>query len=96
MIRAKLDDAFLIVMEPGNFDRLKKQIPVHIPIPEGCTSLIVMYSPDVPYVCELMEGGMALNDAITASLSRPEVHERPVEPPKEFYGIRIADESPKN
>jgi hypothetical protein len=96
MIRAKLDDAFLIVIEPGNIDRLKGQIPIHIPIPEGSTSLIIMYSPDVPYVCELMESGMAMNDAITASLIRPEVHERPIEPPKEYYGVKVSDDNSKN
>ena len=92
MIRAQLEDLFMIVLEPENLDRIKKQVPVHIPIPEGCTSLMIAFTPDVQFVCDLVRQGVPMAEALAAGMEREEVHDRPVVPPEEFHGVKVAGE----
>jgi hypothetical protein len=89
MIAARLHDdqgglCVMLVLEPGNFEKLKQGQPIHkwlnefVPELQTKIELLFCYSPDVEWVAEQMQrkGG---NDAITLaqiveeSLSRPEV-----------------------
>ena len=91
MIRAQAGDVLMLVVEPGNWDRLKAQKPINIEVPPGTTRLIVMYSPDVVYISELVAQGVPMMEAFQASLGRTEVHERPrVEPEPQFKNVRIS------
>lgn len=93
MIRAQAGDVFMLIVEPGNFDRLKAQKPINIDVPHGTTRLIVMYSPDVAYISELVAQGVPMMQALEASLGRPEVHDRPSGAPEpRFKNIRISGE----
>ena len=93
MIRAQAGEVFMLILEPGNWDRLKQQKPVNIEVPPGTNRLIMLYSPDVEYISELVAQGVPMLDAHQASLSRPEVHERPrVEPEPRFTHVKIQGE----
>lgn len=93
MIRAQAGDVYMLVLEPGNWDRLKQQKPINIEIPDGAKKLIVLYSPDVAYIAELVAQGIPLLDAHQASLSRAEVHDRPrIDPEPRFKNVKITGE----
>lgn len=84
MIAARLGtkdgaDAILLVLEPGNIEKLKRGEPVHkflnefMPELKTRVELIFAYSPDVPWVAEQVRAGGDLAEMLQESLSRPEV-----------------------
>jgi hypothetical protein len=93
MIRAQAGDVFMLVIEPGNIDRLKAQKPIKIEVPQGTKHLLVYYSPDVEFMAELIAKGVPFSEAFEASLGRPEVHERPNNKPEpQFKNVKLSGE----
>lgn len=75
MIAAKLHDkkggiCFMLVLEPGNLEKLKQGQPIHkflnefIPELGRRIELLFCYSPDVPWVAEQMQK-LGTRDAVT-------------------------------
>jgi hypothetical protein len=93
VIRAQAGDTFMMVLEPGNWDRLKAQKPISVDVPAGTRKVVILYTPDAAYLAELVAQGVPMLDAHQASLTRPEVHERPqITPEPQFKNIRISGE----
>lgn len=90
MIAARLEKpdgavCIMLVLEPGNLEKLKRGEPIHKWLNEfmpGLTTpveLLFAYTPDAVWVAEQMKGltdGADLASVIEASLSRPEVLQR--------------------
>ncbi len=93
MIRAQAGDTFMMVLEPGNWDRLKAQKPISVDVPAGTRKVIILYTPDAEYLTSLIAQGVPMLDAHQASLTRPEVHERPhINPEPQFKNVRVSGE----
>lgn len=89
MIAAKLhqpdgSECILLVLEPGNLEKLKSGQPIHkwlnefMPELPHKVELLFAYSPDVPWVAEQMQkihdkDAIKLAQIIEESLTRPEV-----------------------
>lgn len=88
MIAARLHDekgiCILLVLEPGNIERLQQGKPIHkwlnefIPELSSKVELLFAYSPDVPWVAEQMQklgtkDAVTLGEIIEQSLSRKPV-----------------------
>jgi len=92
VIRAQAGDTFMMVLEPGNWDRLKAQKPISVDVPAGTRKVVILYTPDAA-LTELVAQGVPVLDAHQASLTRPEVHERPhITPEPKFKNVRISGE----
>ncbi|HEV7674345.1 MAG TPA: hypothetical protein VGQ12_07430 [Candidatus Angelobacter sp.] len=91
MIRAKSGDLLMLVIEPGNIDRIKKNMPIDVPT-EGAQRLMIFYSPDVVYMQELCAQGVPFAEALELSQVRPPVHERPYVPPSELRNVKVSGE----
>ena len=91
MIAAKFYDekgnvCLMLVLEPGNLEKLKTGLPIHkwlnelLPELAPKIELLLAYSPDTVWVAEQMKGcendGMKLVELIAASLTRPPVVKR--------------------
>lgn len=93
MIRAQAGDVYMMILEPGNWDRLKQQKPISVDVPAGTKKVVVLYTPDAEYLTGLVAQGVPMVEAHQASLGRPEVHERPhLKPEPQFKNIRVSGE----
>lgn len=89
MIKARVDDDILIVLEPGNIDMLEIGKPIFIPIPAGVDKVLIAYTPDVDWVMSQVRQGKSFSETLENSLTRPEVHTHATREPQELKDVKI-------
>lgn len=83
MIVLKLDKALMLILEPGNIDKLQlgdpiiKDLKQFIPELSSDLKLIMAWTPDCEWLAAQIKAGANLVDALKKSLTRDEVHVRP-------------------
>lgn len=73
------DGTRLVILEPGNFDRLRQGKPIHTP--DG--AVLICFTPDIKWTATELEKSIDATDGINpdtlvevleAGLKRPEIH----------------------
>lgn len=91
MIRAKSGELLILVIEPGNIDRIKAGKPISVPT-EGVARVLIYFSPDVVWMQEQCAAGVPFAEALEMSQAREPIHERPNVPIVELRNIKTAGE----
>jgi hypothetical protein len=94
VIAARIDNKLLIVIEPGNIEKLKIGKPLIVPLnkfmPElPAVDLAIAYTPDIVWIAEQIKSGVSLLDALGQGLGRVEVFLRDAHDPENLENVKL-------